>query len=154
MFYGLLDKQQIYSTVDAVVKCLGGGDNAKKLLLETSASESDMGGAIDRSWSVGVGLMQFDPIGFEDTKARTSKAKKEQIMRCFGIDIDRVVLSDLRWSPLLSVIFARLKFMLVPSAIPNTQEGRAAYWKKWYNSELGAGTIEHYVRSAQRHGIA
>jgi len=153
LMYGLLDKQQIYDTVDKVVDCLGGGDNAKKLMLEVSAAETDMGNAIDKSWFTGIGLMQFDKIGFDDVLQRTSKNKKALILKCFGIDIDRVVHTDLRWSPLLSVIFARLKFMLVPGLIPNQQEDRARYWKKWYNSSLGAGTPEHYIKASTRHGL-
>jgi len=154
MFYGLINKQQIYDAVDKVVECLGGGDAAKKLLLETAAAETGMGEAIDKSWFVGIGLMQFDEIGFKDVQQRTSRAKKDLVLNCFGIDIDRVVHTDLRWSPLLSVIFARLKYQLVPSAIPDEQYARAAYWKKWYNSSLGKGTPEHYMRSAAKYGLA
>lgn len=151
--YGLLGKQQIYDTVDKVVECLGGGDNAKKLLLEVSAAETDMGNAIDTSWLTGIGLMQFDKIGFDDVVLRTSRHKKDLVMKCFGIDINRVVHTDLRWNPLLSIIFARLKFLLVPASIPSTQTERANYWKKWYNSSLGKGTPEHYMKSAERHGL-
>jgi hypothetical protein len=154
MFYGLVNRQQIHDTVDKVVECLGGGINAKMLLLETSAAETGMGDAVDKSWNVGIGLMQFDEIGFIDVQQRTSRSKKDLVLNCFGVDIDRVVHTDLRWSPLLSVIFARLKFMLVPSSIPSTLQGRADYWKKWYNSTLGAGTPEHYMKSAQNYGLA
>lgn len=154
MFYGLINKQQIYDAVDAVVNCLGGGDNAKKMLLETAAAETAMGEAVDSSWWTGIGLMQFDEIAFIDVQQRTSKARKEQVLKCFGIDIDRVVHTDLRWSPLLSVIFARLKYQLVPGMIPSTQTERAAYWKKWYNSSLGKGTPEHYVSAARKNGLA
>jgi len=30
---------------------------------------------------------------------------------------------------------------------PSTLEGRANYWKTWYNSSLGKGTIKHYIES-------
>jgi len=153
MYYGLVNRQQIYDTVNKVVDCLGGGNNARALLLETSAAETGMGDAHDSSWWVGIGLMQFDEIGFIDVQQRTSRAKKDLVLKCFGVDIDRVVHTDLRWSPLLSVIFARLKFQLVPSAIPSTIEGRADYWKKWYNSSLGKGTPEHYIKSAVKYGL-
>lgn len=151
--YGIISKKQIYDTVDKVVECLGGGDNAKKLLLEVSAVETDMGKAIDSSWWVGIGLMQFDKIGFDDVVQRTSRSKKALVLKCFGIDVDKVVHTDLRWNPLLSVIFARLKFMLVPGLIPDFQEDRARYWKKWYNSSLGRGTPEHYLKASKNHGL-
>jgi len=127
MFYGLLSRAQLENTVDKVVSVLGGGEPAKRLLMETAASETDLGKAIDRSWNVGIGVMQFDKIGFDDVKQRTSAAKKALIDKSFGINIDRVTYTDLRWNPLLSVIFARLKYLLVPGAIPDTIMARADY---------------------------
>ncbi|DAB27330.1 MAG: hypothetical protein A2513_04360 [Sulfurimonas sp. RIFOXYD12_FULL_33_39] len=153
MYYGLISQNDIYKAVDRVVECLGGGAAAKMLLLETSAAETDMGDAHDLTWNTGIGLMQFDKIGFDDVKIRTSQAKKQKVKECFGVDIDKVIHTDLRWSPLLSVIFARLKYLLVPNAIPNTIGGRAEYWKRWYNSSLGKGTPEHYLAMAQKNNL-
>ena len=154
MQYGLTSRTHLYDMVDDVVGCLGGGENAKKLLLETAAAETGLGEAIDKTWWTGIGLMQFDEIGFVDVQQRTPDHIKRKVMECFGIDVDRAAHTDLRWSPLLSLVFARLKYRLVPSAIPDTLEGRARYWKKWYNSELGAGTPEHYIRSAKKYRVA
>lgn len=47
---------------------------------------------------------------------------------------------DLR-KPLFSGVFARIRLYLVPAAIPNDINGQAAYWKKYYNSAAGAGTV-------------
>ena len=154
LFYGLISDEQLDNYIEKVVDVLGGGSPAKMLLAETAAAETDYGKAVDHSWSVGVGVMQFDPIGFDDVKARTSPRLKDVVQREFGVIIDRTELSDLRHSPLLSVIFARLKYRLIPSAIPADVNGRAAYWKKWYNSELGAGTVDHYLHAAARNGLA
>ncbi len=154
MLYGLTSRTHLYDMVNDVVTCLGGGENAKLLLLETAAAETGLGEVIDTSWNVGIGLMQFDKIGFDDVKQRTSPGVKEKVLHCFGVDIDRVEHTDLRWSPLLSVIFARLKYRLVPSAIPSTLHGRADYWKKWYNSSLGAGTPEGYMSAANKYRVS
>lgn len=151
--YGLTSRYELEKHVENVVRVIGGGEPARLLLLETAAAETDVGNAIDKSWSVGVGLMQFDEIAFRDVKQRTSRAIKEIVMQKFGVDIDRATHFDLRYSPLLSVLFARLKYRLVPAAIPVRLEDRAAYWKKWYNSELGAGTTAHYIGAAVRNGI-
>lgn len=152
--YGLLSRSQLEETINNVVSKLGGGEPAKKLLMETAAVETDLGAAVDTSWGVGVGIMQFDPIGFDDVKERTSTGLKAQVMMQFGIDIDRSSIGDLRYSPLASVVFARLKYRLVPSVIPDSQVGRAVYWKKWYNSSLGAGTPAKYLKAAARHGLS
>jgi hypothetical protein len=153
LYYGLISRQQIYDYTDKVVECLGGGEPARRLLLETCATETSMGEAMDTSWNVGIGLMQFDKIGFIDVQQRTPKSVKDKVLQCFGIDVDRATHSDLRWSPLLSIVFARLKYRLVPALIPSTIEGRAMYWKKWYNSELGAGTPEAYILRSSKFGL-
>ncbi|WP_345984323.1 hypothetical protein WCX49_06710 [Sulfurimonas sp. HSL-1656] len=166
--YGLPSKAALVEIVDNVVSVLGGGEPARLLLLETAAAETDMGNAIDRSWFTGIGLMQFDPIGFDDVKERTPARIKKIVNQYFGIDIDRATINDLRWSPMLSVVFARLKYRLIPEPIPKKLissvpfdiddpemiDGRDAYWKRHYNSMAGAGTPEHYVKAAQRNGIA
>ena len=154
MQYGLTNRTNLYDMVDDVVACLGGGENAKKLLLETAAAETGLGEAVDTSWWTGIGLMQFDKIGFDDVKLRTSAHVRQKVRECFGIDISRAEHTDLRWSPLLSLVFARLKYRLVPTPIPSTLQGRANYWKKWYNSELGKGTPEHYIDSSIKYRVA
>ena len=45
----------------------------------------------------------------------------------------------------LAAAFCRIHYRRKPGAIPKSMPGRAAYWKKWYNSEEGAGTVDHYV---------
>jgi hypothetical protein len=34
--------------------------------------------------------------------------------------------------------------------MPNTIEGQAAYWKKYYNSEGGKGDPEHFVEVVKK----
>lgn len=140
--YGLFNKQELINIINNVVDNLGGGSNAKLLLYETAGIES-LWGTITYNplRDYGLGVMQFDRVGFEDTKNRTSSSKKEKILKIYGVDIDMVNYRDLIFSPLLSVIFARLKYLLVPSPIPDTREQRATYWYKWYNGG-GIGSLE------------
>tara|TARA_R100001463_G_scaffold103514_2_gene157865 strand:+ start:1816 stop:2277 length:462 start_codon:yes stop_codon:yes gene_type:complete len=50
----------------------------------------------------------------------------------------------------VSVAFCRIHYRRMPGAIPKTMAGRAKYWKKFYNSELGRGTEEHYLKANLR----
>ena len=152
--YGLISKNSLDEKIIHVCDTLGYGsnNNAHLLLSETAQQETRYGEAVDYSWGVGVGVMQFDPGvngGFEDTKNRTSKSKKDLIKKVYGIDIDRTEIDNLRYSPLLSVIYARLFYLLRPGAIPTTLQGRAEYWKEHYNSIKGKGTVEEYIKNNQ-----
>ena len=153
MNYGLTDKSHIYDYVNKVVDALGGGEPAKLLLLETAAAETGFGDARDASWNVGMGLMQFDPIGYTDVLQRTTKATKDKVLSKLGVNVDAVKYEDLRYNPFLSVLFARLKYLLVKSPIPTTLAGRANYWKVYYNSVLGAGTPSYYMSAAAKYGV-
>jgi len=45
----------------------------------------------------------------------------------------------------LGCLFARLHYMREPSAIPEGLTEQAAYYKRVYNTEHGAGTVEKYL---------
>lgn len=145
--YGLIKNCDIRNIAKEVCECLGGGDKAVNLIVETAGAETNRGNVKDTTLYAGMGLTQFDKLPFQDTKNRTSEKNKQQVKDYFGIDIDLVEWEDLRYSPLLALIFTRLKYKLVPDAIPDNIEDRAKYWKKWYNSTLGKGTIEHYLQA-------
>lgn len=151
--YGLTSRYELEQHIKSVVSVIGGGIYAENLLIETAAAETDLGKQPDHTWNTGIGIMQFDHIGFIDVQQRTNATIKRKVFESFGVDIDKIKHTDLRYSPLASVIFARLKYRLISSSIPRTIQGRAAYWKKWYNSELGAGTPEHYLSMAALNGL-
>jgi len=131
-----------------VCQCLGNGANqtAVKLLIETAGAETGKGTIKDNTIEAGMGITQFDWIGFKDVLDRTREKDRDKILEYFDIDIDWIKWEDLRYNPLLAMIFTRLKYKLIPEAIPNALEARAKYWKKYYNTEAGKGTPEHYLK--------
>ena len=48
------------------------------------------------------------------------------------------------------IIHCRLKYWRVPKKMPNTLEGQADYWKKYYNTEGGKGDPEHFIESVKK----
>ena len=48
------------------------------------------------------------------------------------------------------IIHARLKYWRVPKRMPNTVEGQADYWKKYYNTEGGKGDPEHFIEVVKK----
>ena len=152
-YYGLLNEEHFKDCVKAVCDCLGYGafNNANILLTETAIAETDLGLTKDSTiLNIGVGIMQFDKIGFNDVKERGIRYR-EQILDYLKIDIDKVELNYLAYNPYLSVLFARIKYKLIPDPIPKTLEGRAKYWKKYYNSSAGKGTAEHYISAVKKY---
>ena len=55
-------------------------------------------------------------------------------------------LKEFLWGNIVAgIVFCRLKYWRVPKKMPSSVEGKANYWKKYYNTELGAGDPEHFV---------
>lgn len=153
MHYGLTHPHHAVDIVNAVCAVLGNGSNgcANLLMLETSQQETHLGEFEDPGdYTAGVGLCQADPIGFQDVQRRTRDHNLEAIKEAFGIDLLEVEHRELAYSPLLAFIVCRLHYKLRPERIPMDIHGRAEYWKKFYNSELGKGTVEEYVENAAR----
>lgn len=152
IYYGLLSQNQLREMALKVCECLGNGKNntAYNLLLETAGAETVRGGFFDSTKGAGMGLTQFDKMPWHDTHNRTSKNIKILVFNYFGIYLDYLEWEDLRYNPLLAMICTRLKYRLIAEEIPISIEDRAKYWKKYYNSELGKGTIEHYLSANEK----
>jgi hypothetical protein len=152
--YNIKSIEHLTVLAEEVCDVLGYGSNgtADLLLLETSAAESQCGLYKDPTPNgAGYGPTQFDFIGFVDTRGRTRVKDTILIIEHFGVDIMEVQIEDLANDPKLAFIFTRLKYKLRPEPIPKHLKGRADYWKKWWNTEAGKGTPEHYISSVLRH---
>ncbi len=146
-YYGLLGHKELTEICKEVVKVLGGGEAAERLILETAIAET-IGGTYRSPvrYHFGLGLCQFDKIAFEDVKERTSSKRQKAILERFNIDIKQVEYRELAYSPILSLICCRLFYLMKPGSIPATLQERGEYWKKYYNTYLGKGTVEGYVK--------
>jgi len=53
-----------------------------------------------------------------------------------------------------ATIMCRLKYYTIPQALPGPDdiEGLASYWKKYYNTEAGAGDPDHFVQMYNEYG--
>lgn len=70
-----------------------------------------------------------------------------KLEQAFGIDLQNVTRSDLD-KPIVAMAMARLYVEAIGKPVPQDVPGQAAWWKRHYNTHLGAGTIAQFVRSA------
>ena len=50
------------------------------------------------------------------------------------------------------IVACRLHYWRVPRSIPKTLDEQAVYWKDWYNTAKGAGTVEHFKKIVLKYG--
>lgn len=157
MNYGLVRKQDAVCYAEAVCDVIGHGKNNAAVLLcvETAAAETLLGEYSDPTpTSAGTGLTQVDPGTFEWLRYKYKSSRYAgTLLKEFGVDLSRTVYQELRTSPLLAMLFCRLRYLAVPESIPTTREGRASYWKKYYNTSAGKGTPQDYIDKCQRAGV-
>lgn len=163
MFYGAINETQLLACAIEVVRCVDAIEErvfnavlvrcpAVRLILETAAQETHLGHFRDPTpHSAGAGICQIDPIGLEDIRLRTNGTLKMQIRDRFGIDINTLTVSHLEYSPLASMLAARLHYRLRPGTIPVGLDGRAQYWKIFYNTRAGKGRADDYIDNAKQY---
>jgi len=136
--YGVKSKFHLIGIVTAVCTALAYGQHdikAELLVNETCAVETKLGTyPDDNPERLGVGVTQIDQICLDDIKKEGELRHFKIIKEQFGYDIPTVELADLAFDPTLAVIICRLAYKRIPKAIPDTVSGRAAYWKKYYNT--------------------
>lgn len=119
---------------------------AVELLMGTCAQESHLGKYRKQiGGGPALGIYQMEPATFDDIVENYltfNPSLKSKIMEVSGVR--GLKAGDLVNNDKLSTCMARVHYLRVKEAIPSSLEGQARYWKKYYNTPLGAGTEEEY----------
>lgn len=147
-YYGKRTQEEITDCIDRVCWLFDSDNcqrfsNACNLITETLATETGLG-RIKPTAKSPKNIAQIEEATFDDIKKRAMKYR-EQIEIGLGIDISAVAYEDLQ-DELIAILFCRLYYKLSPYPIPETRWLRGVYWKSYYNTAEGAGTVKHYMR--------
>lgn len=121
--------------------------NAIELILGTIAQESAYG-KYHKQLGNGParGICQMEPNTFNDILKnflayKPALAKKVlSVSSLAEFDVDQLEINDK-----FAICMCRVHYYRVKASIPNNLPGWAAYWKKYYNTILGAGKEEEYI---------
>ena len=149
---------QIKSLVKSTCNGMGdkfASDSAVTLITETGLVESryvylrQLGDGPARSF------WQIEPATCIDNLQHYLKHRKSLMAKCAEasmVDLKHWQNYDEKiWEKILeinisaAIVHCRLKYWRVPKRMPNSLEGRASYWKKYYNTDLGKGSEEKYI---------
>lgn len=119
---------------------------AANLLLGTCAQESSFGTYIKQlGFDTGkgaLGVFQMEHPTFDDLQRRYGD--KFPVIKSFTF-------GQMEWDLKAQIIMARIKYYSCPGPIPDDLNGQAKYYKKWYNTELGAATVEEYLTNYDKY---
>lgn len=118
-----------------------------ELLMGTCAQESHLG-KYRRQLGGGpaLGIFQMEPATFRDIRDNYlayHEDLRNKIMEISGVSA--LEPEDLVENDRLAVCMARAHYSRVREAIPASLDGWARYWKQYYNTPLGKGTVEEFV---------
>lgn len=119
-------------------------ESAVRLLLGTAAQESEFGTYLRQlGGGPAIGVFQMEPKTF----IWLWKEYKEKYP-----EIESRGVTDLEWDLKLAILMARLRYRIVPAALPYAYDVKALaiYWKEHYNTMLGAGTVEQFIANYRK----
>tara|TARA_R100000388_G_scaffold92724_1_gene76149 strand:+ start:6805 stop:7275 length:471 start_codon:yes stop_codon:yes gene_type:complete len=134
-------------------------EEACDLVYETGMAESGYR-ALEQKGGPALGFFQCEPETADDILKNYVIFRSAISQKLIELGMPAKIMADIK-SPdhidvlkyclitniALQVAFCRLKYRRDKDPIPTTKKARAAYWKKIYNTKLGKGTVEHYMKA-------
>jgi hypothetical protein len=121
---------------------------AEELVLGTIAQES-AGGKYIKQLGKGpaLGICQMEPFTHDDIWDNYLKYKSDladKIIDVCGIDDTKA--EYLRFNLKYSIAMCRVHYLRQKGSIPKDLNGLAKYWKETYNTIMGKGTEEEFIK--------
>ena len=123
---------------------------ARDLIFKTGMAESGYRALEGYGNNPAIGFWQVEPFTMNDTIENYVNYRPEIKTKLFGLgyddkDNEMRLMSNMA----LQIAFCRLKYRRDKHALPGIEniDSQAKYWKRVYNSELGRGTIEHFIKA-------
>lgn len=124
---------------------------ARELLLGTAIQESNLTYLEQLGGGPALGLFQMEPATHDDIWYNYLAYRGELAQRVPGGVVGRQAI-EMVGNLWYAAAMCRIHYYRAPDPLPEAGdlEGQAAYWKKYYNTVQGAGTVEHYIRNWQQ----
>lgn len=132
-------------------------EQAENLLLGTACQESHCGEYIRQLGCTGprgaFGIYQMELATARDIYDNYLTYKREELYALIenlkGISSN--LTDGLTWNLAFATAMTRVFYLRIREPIPYTVEEQAKYWKKYYNTSLGKGTVEEYINNWHRY---
>jgi hypothetical protein len=135
-------------------------ESATNLLLGTAAVETELGKYLHQINGPALGVYQPEPNNPKSghdlvinwlTKRKSTLFDKVWSLRSQNPSISTE--EELRFNLYYQTAIARCLYYAVPKPLPkaNDIKGLAIYWKKYYNTFRGKGTVEKFVNAYNRY---
>lgn len=142
---------ELEDIINTVVETFGGDIEAWELIYYTGLAESEYKATRQYGGGPALSYWQIEPATEEDIWKNYISYRPHLKAKLAELVSDGEY--DLETNQLYACAMCRIHYMRVPDALPTAgdREGQARYWKQFYNTELGAGTVEHFLELANKY---
>jgi len=155
-----MNKNQLREMINAVLSFLHPeipfSRTAVELLLLTAAVESNMGTFTKQLRGPARGIFQMEPFTERDlwTNFLNRRTWRWKIQDLMFKPVDLFDINNLQYNVAYAAAMTRVHYFRAPAKLPDTKflstgaltregiEAIAKYWKKYYNTEAGKGTVQ------------
>lgn len=131
-----------------------GGRAAEELMLGTALQESRLTYLHQLGKGPAKGVFQMEPRTHDDIWANYLSYKNDLAQKILTLSgsMEGLKPAELMCGNMFyAAAMCRVHYLRVPQALPEAGDldGQAEYWKEYYNTFLGAGTVEEYIENYQ-----
>lgn len=130
---------------------------AENLLMGTAAQESHLGTYLRQmGGGPAVGIFQMEPATHYDlwhNYLRYKVSLANEIRAIAGVPLDRIPKAEAMVGNLYyATAMARIHYLRRPEALPlaDNPVDLGEYWKRYFNTHLGRGTVDEFVHNYNR----
>jgi len=148
-----MNKDQLRAIIREVLEHIGlYSESAEELLMLTAAVESNLGQYVRQIGGPAKGIFQMEPATENDIWENYLDYKTGRLKLAVS-DFEVLSGDSLVHSLGYQIAMARVHYLRVAEQLPESTDivGLARYWKKYYNTELGSGTIEKAIGKYNRY---
>jgi hypothetical protein len=126
-------------------------EEACLLVVGTAIQESRLHYLKQIPSGIAKGVCQMEEATHDDIWDNFLAYKPEIKAKVMGLANPTMDLVDqLKGNLYYSVAMCRIHYYRVSEALPSDLKGMAKYWKKYYNTPLGAGTEEEFIHNYEK----
>ncbi len=152
-------QMQTLDAIDKVNKLYSdaGYSDVAQFMKNMAATETNVGR--DTLGDYSFGATQIDPVRYKDIIDRATGPEGQKRMNIANtflreqlnrpdFDISDLNLTQEAHNPYISAALTRMGLLNIPEGVPSGLEGQADYWKRYWNTEAGKGTPQHFMSQA------
>lgn len=148
-----MNAKQLHSVILDTLEFCGMicSDNVVNMIIETACVESNCGEYIKQLKGPACSIFQIEPNTAKDIIQNfivKNRLRLQNFNRLYNSNL--TLEQNLCTNLMFAIFMCRCFYLRIKEPIPSTIELRAKYWKKYYNTEKGKGTVEKYIKAVEK----